>query len=131
MKAIKLFAIMLSLFSLNAIAQSPEGLNKDWVPAAADSELSRIYYVNSKTVERNGQIAKAWTAVTRSKDKDSVKSLMEFNCKTNQARRLSNVFYKSINFSEINFSTNEPGPWGYLVPDSIDYALRDFVCKTK
>jgi hypothetical protein len=131
MKIIKLSAIVFALFSLNAAAQTPAGLNNDWVPAAITPDGSDIHYVNLKSIERNGQIVKVWVASTRSKEKDSSKTLREINCKTNQYRFLSVVSYKDTGFSVTDSSTHEQGAWIHLVPDTIGYVLRDFVCKTK
>lgn len=124
-----LIAIVFALFSLNATAQAPEGLSNDWVPVVTNSDVSQTHYVNLKSIEKTGQIVKVWTAKTGSVDSNKV--LREFNCKTNQSRSLSIIIYKKANFTETDVSTHEPGSWSHLVPDSIAYALRDFVCKTK
>ena len=127
----KLLLICLSALSFSAFAESPAGLNKDWVPAAITPDGSDIHYVNLKSIERNGQIVKVWVASTRSKENDSSKTLREINCKTNQYRFLSVVSYKDTGFSVTDSSTHEQGAWIHLVPDTIGYVLRDFVCKTK
>lgn len=127
----KLLLIYLSVLSIPAFAELPKGLSKDWVPAAITPDTSDIHYVNLKSIERNGQLVKVWVASTRSKEKDSSKTLREINCKTNQYRFLSIVSYKDTDFSVNDSSTHEQGAWIHLVPDTVGYVLRDFVCKTK
>jgi hypothetical protein len=124
----KLLLIGLSVFSLAASAQIPDGLTSDWLEIAKSQDQRSIYYVHSKTIERNGNIVKAWVARVSLDDSTSAKNLQEFNCKTKQLRYLSIVAYKSSNFSGISRSNDDPSNWSHVVPDSVADNQMDVLC---
>jgi len=118
----------LSAFSLAALAQIPDGLTSDWVEIAKTQDKKAIFYVHSKTIERNGDIVKAWVAWVSLDDNSSAKNLQEFNCKAKQLRYLSIVGYKNSNFSGISASSDNPTSWSHIIPDSVADDQMDILC---
>jgi endo-1,4-beta-D-glucanase Y len=124
----KFFLIGLSVFSLAALAQIPEGLTSDWVEIAKTQDQKSIFYVHSKTIERNGDIVKAWVARVSLDDNSSAKNLQEINCKAKQLRYLSIVAYKNSTFSGKSASSDNPTSWDHIVPDSVADNQMDVLC---
>jgi hypothetical protein len=127
MKVIKLLAIALSLISFNLAAQVPEGLSSDWLLVSENAKS--INYLNLKSIKKEGLSATVWQARVDKKDKESSKTMLEFNCKTNQFRILSGLYYSNTNFSEVRKSDNTPSNWIHIPPDSYVEDVRDILCK--
>lgn len=124
----KTLIIGLSVFSLAALAQFPDGLTSEWRLVATSQDDKKTFYVHSKTIERKGSIVKAWYAMVDLSNYTSVKVLQEINCNTKQVRSLSMIDYKNSNFSGNSSSFNEPGSWSHIVPDSIGDLKRNIMC---
>ena len=127
----KLLLICLLSLSLPAFAQQAEGLNADWVLISAGENGESFAFANFKTLERNGNIVKSWTALVSLKNKISGKVLIEVNCKTNQERELSMIVYNDTKFSEIGHRDSKPGPWTHILPDSIGQERKEKLCSYK
>jgi hypothetical protein len=126
----KLLLICLLSLSLPAFAQQGEGLSADWVLISSGDDDS-FAYANFKSLERNGNIVKSWTALVSLKNKISGKVLIEVNCKTNQERELSMIVYNDTKFSEIGLRDNKPSPWIHILPGSIGQERKDKLCAYK
>lgn len=122
----KLLLICLFPLSLPAFAQVAEGLSADWIFAFTDDNNSS--YLNIKSINVQGSMATVWQARVDTKENSSSKSMLEFNCKTNQFRILSILRYKTTKFSDLKDSENTPTSWIHIPPDSYVGDLRDILC---
>lgn len=122
----KLLLICLFPLSLQAFAQVAEGLNANWKFVSGDDVYSS--YLNIKSINVEGTMATVWEARVRVKEGNSQKNMLEFNCKTNQFRVLSQLRYKTTKFSDLKDSDNTPTSWIHIPPDSYVGDLRDILC---
>jgi hypothetical protein len=125
----KLLLICLLSLSLPAFAQQAEGLSADWVAASSDATYSS--YLNLKSITVDGSKATVWEARVDMKQNNSQKTMLEFNCKTNQFRVLSTLLYTNTKFSDLKKSDNNPSSWVHIPPDSYVGDVRDIICKLK
>lgn len=128
MKIKRLIFVWLTAICITANAQIPDGLTSDWVEITKSQDEKSMFYVHTKTIERNGNIVKAWIARVSLNDYTSAKSLQEFNCKTKQLRYLSVIAYKNSNFTASSGSSDEPSSWSHIIPDSIADNQMDILC---
>lgn len=122
----KLLLACLFSLSLPAFAQVAEGLSADWKFVSGDDVYSS--YLNIKSINVEGKMATVWEARVNVKEDNSLKSMLEFNCKTNQFRVLSTLRYKTTKFSDLKDSNNTPTRWIHIPPDSYVGDLRDILC---
>jgi hypothetical protein len=128
MKKIITIGLLLAFTSISSFAQVPEGLGADWIFVSENNNSSN--YLNLKSIKKDGSLRTIWQARVDKKENNSSKTMLEFNCKTDQFRILSGLYYKNTNFSEINKSDNIASNWIHIPPDSYVGDLRDILCKT-
>ena len=124
----KSLLIGLSVFSLASLAQIPDGLTADWREISTSQDEKKMFYVHSRSIERKGNIVKAWYAVVDLSNYTSAKVLQEINCNTKQMRGLTIINYTNSNFSGNGSSFHEPGKWSHIVPDSVGDINRSIMC---
>jgi len=127
----KLLLICLSAVSISAFANIPEGLTSDWFIVGFTKDKRQLFYVNSKTIVRNGDVVRAWFAYIDNSLNESSKFIQEINCKTQQQRDVTFIAYKGTNFSVATSQNNKPTEWMYIVPDSVADGKKDIVCSYK
>lgn len=126
----KFLLIPLAMFSISAHAQNPPGLSSDWVRVASSRDEMTVFYVNPKTIVKDGQTVKAWTASVQKDNNRSAKLLFEINCKTLQERHLAFHSY-SLDFSKVTGTVETPKTWNYIIPDSVSSTQAKAICEYK
>jgi hypothetical protein len=127
----KLLLICLSALSISAFAQSHEGLGYGWT-FVTESNAGTKLYINTNTLERNGDIAKIWTATIAERENHYDKSLTEIRCKAKEARSRTVVIYKNNEFKDIKSNHNLPNSeWHSVIPDTLNDLVRIISCGKK
>jgi hypothetical protein len=127
----KLLLICLTVFSLPASAQSHDGLGFGWT-FITESVGGTKLYINTGTIERNGDIAKVWTSSIKESENHFDKVLTELRCKAKEERSRTILIYKNNEFKEIISNHNLPNAeWRSVIPDTLSDLVRIISCGKK
>ena len=124
------FLLLLGIFSAtnNALAE--------WV-AISESDAG-VFYIKTESIRKSGSRVTMWELADMASTVDSstmsyrsYKLKTELDCKHDQSRTLSGVFYSDrMGNGEVVFqySENEKGDWGSIIPDSVGQATFEYGC---
>ena len=116
--------LLLMVFALPASAE--------WVRYGGSDE-SNPYY-DPATIRVNGHLRRVWTIQDLKRREPegymSFRSLVEYDCREERNRVLSfSAHPEPMAGGRIMVSSDSPGQWKYIVPESIGQALLKILCK--
>ena len=130
-----LLTILLTFISLNAMAE--------WTLVAASTDDSPdFFYMDKRTIKREGNKVSAWTLTNYANPKDfsgklylSIKSKSSYDCRDETEKILSIVWYEESNgkgkvIDSFHPKANELET-RVIVPDTIGAMLMNLACRKK
>ena len=138
----KRYGIILAVIGYIVFFFCMEGWGADWKHICIHAQVS-VWEIDATSIpSQPNNIVRAWVKITCSKESvtDWVKTfgeeykdfshtinLEEYHCTEKKMRVLSFTDY-SLGGGVI-FSDNSPGEWSFIVPDSLEEAIFEGVCK--
>lgn len=90
------------------------------------------FYIDVSSIHSISNLKRAWHKVHYANNIEgmfSSLSLMEFDCKERKVRRLTFDAFKQLNLIDKFESSQLPGEWFFVRPNSISLDMLNFVCK--
>ncbi len=108
----------------------------DWVQISSDEEKNLGLYVDTATINKNGNEVSIWSLADFKETQTivgnrfhSIEIQRQYDCRKEQSRTLHAVWYAgSMGGGTVVFSTNTATEWSLVTRETIAYAEWKFAC---
>lgn len=122
----KYLYLLLILITFNSFS------NEDWTHVVSSQNDDFIYFVNNKTIKKDGTQVRFWTKMNNMMENKSVRTLIQIDCKNETYVPLRTTIFSDLNLNgPIQFDTTASPKYipDFIPPNTINFYLMDHVCK--
>ncbi len=107
-----------------------------WAQWKMLTESHRDYlYVLPESIRKDGNLRRIWVIHDFKQAEEgnrSIRSFQEFDCKDKRTRVLQSEYLRGqMGLGERGYGFTTPAAWEYIVPQSLNEAILNFVCSTR